>query len=543
MANAIFQVPIPHNEPTLDYAPSSPERVALKNALADASGKQVEIPLVIAGQRVSTGKTGRSIMPHDHAHVLGIYHKAGPDEVRRAVDAAKAAWHDWSRMPWEVRTAVFLKAADILTCRRRSEINAAAMLDLSKTVHQSEIDAIDELADYWRFNPFYMVQIMQPQPASIPSVWNMVEQRPLEGFVFAVTPFNFASISGNLPTVPAMMGNTVVWKPASSAVYTAYSIFCVLEEAGLPPGVINLIPGDGSGVGDAVLAHPDLAGVNFTGSTATFQQIWQAVGTDIRRYRNYPRLVGETGGKDFVFAHVSADIKALVTALIRGSFEYQGQKCSASSRAYIPDSIWPAVRDRLVDEVKTIRVGDVADFRNFMGAVIDAPSFKKIAGYIDLARSSSETAILTGGAYDDRTGYFVQPTVVLTRNPHHRMMEEEIFGPVLTVFVYPEKEYEKTLRLCDATSPYGLTGSVFAEDRRAIHTAANALRHAAGNFYINDKPTGAMVGLQPFGGSRASGTNDKAGSHLNLQRWVSPRLIKENFCPPTEFSYPFMEEK
>ena len=542
MTNAIFQVPVQHNEPVLDYTPGSPERAELKAALFQASGRQLEIPLVIGGQRRFTGNMGKIVMPHDHAHSLGVYHKAGPEEIGWAIGAAKTAWHEWSRMPWEVRAAVFLKAADILTCRRRAEMNAAAMLDLGKTIHQAEIDVVDELADYWRFNPYYMMQIMQPQPGSLPSVWNMVEQRPLEGFVFAVTPFNFASISGNLPTVPAMMGNTVVWKPASSAVYTAFSILRVLEEAGLPPGVINFIPGDGGSVGDAVLADPGLAGVNFTGSTATFQGIWQAVGANIRCYRNYPRLVGETGGKDFIFAHVSADVPALVTALIRGSFEYQGQKCSAASRAYIPGSLWPEVRECLVAGVKRIKMGDVADFTNFMGAVIDAPSFKKIVGYIELAKSSSETEILAGGGYDDRTGYFIEPTVVLTRNPHHRMMEEEIFGPVMTIFVYPETEYEKTLTLCDATSPYALTGSIFAEDRRAVHAALKALRYAAGNFYINDKPTGAMVGMQPFGGSRASGTNDKAGSQINLQRWASARLIKENFCPPTDFPYPFMTE-
>ena len=543
MSNAIYQVPVPHNEPVLDYAPGRPERRTLAGVIHKLSSQEIEIPLIIGGEEVRTGITAPVVMPHDHHHVLGSYHKAGQAEVLRAIEAANAAWHDWGRMPWEARAAVFLKAADLLTCRRREEMNATAMLDLSKTIHQAEIDAVDELADYWRFNPYYMMQIMQPQPPSMPSVWNMIEQRPLEGFVFAATPFNFASIAGNLPTAPAMMGNTVVWKPASSAVYTAYLIMRILAEAGLPPGAINFLPGDGQTVGDVALNHPELAGVSFTGSTATFQGMWKVVGANIERYRSYPRLVGETGGKGFVIAHASADVPALVTALIRGAFEYQGQKCSAASRAYIPDSLWPEVRDRLLAEMSTIKMGDVTDLRNFMGAVIDAPAFKRIAGYIDLARTSPDTQILTGGGYDDRVGYFVQPTLVLTHNPRHRLVAEEIFGPVLTAYVYPEAEFDETLRLCDGTSPYGLTGAIFAQDRRAVNQAAGVLRHAAGNFYVNDKPTGAVVGLQPFGGSRASGTNDKAGSALHLQRWVSPRLIKENFCPPADYRYPFVAEE
>jgi 1-pyrroline-5-carboxylate dehydrogenase len=445
-------------------------------------------------------------------------------------------------MPWEARAAIFLKAADILTCRRREEMNAAAMLDLSKTPYQSEIDAVAELADFWRFNPYYMMQLMQPQPGNIPSTWNMTEQRPLEGFVFAATPFNFASIAGNLPSAPAMMGNTVLWKPASSAVYVAYHIMRIFEEAGLPPGVINFLPGDGAAIGEPILAHPDLAGVHFTGSTRVFQGIWQTVGANISSYLSYPRIVGETGGKGFVFAHASADVPSLITALIRGAFEYQGQKCSAASRAYIPDSLWSELRDGLLSELSTVRVGDVSDFRNLMGAVIDAGAFQKIASYVELARSSPDTEVLAGGRYDDRQGYFIQPTVVLTQDPRHRLMEEEVFGPVLTIYVYPEAEYTETLRLCDTTSPYGLTGAIFAQDRRAVHKATQVLRHAAGNFYINDKPTGAVVGLQPFGGSRASGTNDKAGSVLNLERWVTPRTIKESFCPPADYRYQFMVE-
>jgi 1-pyrroline-5-carboxylate dehydrogenase len=542
MSNAIFQVPVPQNEPVFDYAPDSAQRAQIKHALHELSSREIEIPLIIGGEEVRTGNTGQSVMPHNHEHVLAVYHKAGMAEVHRAVEAAQDAWQDWSRMPWEARAAVFLKAADILTCRRRPEMNAASMLDQSKTVHQAEIDAVAELADYWRYNPYYMMQIFQPQPLNVPSVWNMVEQRPLEGFVFAATPFNFASIAGNLPTAPAMMGNTVVWKPASSVVYVAYHIMRLLEDAGLPPGVINFLPGDATTVANPLLVHPNLAGVHFTGSTTTFRHIWQTVGDNIGRYRSYPRLVGETGGKDFVFAHASADVPALVTALLRGAFEYQGQKCSAASRAYIPDSLWPKVRDLLLADLSTVKVGDVSDFSNFMGAVIDANAYQKIVNYIELARSSSQTEILAGGEYDDRVGYFVQPTVVLTTDPHHRLMEEEIFGPVLTVYVYPENEYEETLRLCDTTSPYGLTGSIFSQDRRAAHTAVNVLRQAAGNFYINDKPTGAVVGLQPFGGSRASGTNDKAGSPLNLERWVTPRTIKENFCPPIDYRYPFLEE-
>ncbi|MGD9047402.1 MAG: aldehyde dehydrogenase family protein, partial [Anaerolineae bacterium] len=409
MSNSIFQVPVPSNEPVVDYAPGTPERAELKYALQVLSEQQIEIPLIIGGRQVHTGHTGRAVMPHRHGHVLGTYHKAGHQEVLQAIEAAKAAWYDWSRMPWEARAAVFLKAADILTCRRRAETNAAAMLDLSKTAHQSEIDAIAEMADFWRFNPYYMMQIMQPQPGNVPSVWNMTEQRPLEGFVFAATPFNFASIAGNLPSAPTMMGNTVLWKPASSAVYTAYYIMRILEEAGLPPGVINFLPGDGSAVGDPILNHPDLAGVHFTGSTPVFRRIWHTIGSNIGHYRSYPRIVGETGGKDFVFAHASADVPALITALIRGAFEYQGQKCSAASRAYIPDTLWPDLRDGLLAELATVQVGNVSDFTNFMGAVIDGQAYRKIVDYIEFARSSSETEILAGGEYDDSEGYFVQP--------------------------------------------------------------------------------------------------------------------------------------
>jgi 1-pyrroline-5-carboxylate dehydrogenase len=480
-------------------------------------------------------------MPHNHGRVLGRYHKAGEGELLSAIQAANAAWREWSQMPWEARAAVFLKAADILTCQRRDEVNAVAMLDLSKTVHQAEIDAIAELADFWRFNAYYMMQILQPQPGSIPSVWNMLEHRALEGFVLAISPFNFASIGANLASAPAMMGNTVLWKPASSAVWVAYELLRVLEDAGLPPGVINFVPGDGAVVGASAFSHRELAGIHFTGSTGTFHRIWQSVGANIGAYHTYPRIVGETGGKGFVFAHSSADLPALATALIRGAFEYQGQKCSAASRAYIPASLWPSLRSQLVDEVATIGVGDVADLNSFMGAVIDRKAFDKIASYIELAQQGPDSQVLIGGGHDDISGYFVEPTIVQVENPHHRLMEEEIFGPVLSVYVYPDKDFAETLSLCDSTSPYGLTGAVFSQDRRAIQQASEALRHAAGNFYINDKPTGAVVGLQPFGGSRASGTNDKAGSPLNLQRWVTPRTIKESFCPPTNYRYPYQD--
>jgi 1-pyrroline-5-carboxylate dehydrogenase len=542
MSNAIFQVPLPQNEASLEYAPGTQERRDLKASLRQLSGQQIEIPLIIGGKETLTGDIGTCVMPHNHHHTLGTYHKAGIKEVQQAIIAARAAWLQWSRMPWEARAAIFLKAADILTCQQRSALNAAAMLDLSKTAHQSEIDIISELGDFWRFNPYYMMQIMQSQPRNVPSVWNMSEQRALEGFVFAVTPFNFASIAGNLPTAPAMMGNTVLWKPASSAVYTAHHLMCILKQAGLPDGVINFLPGDGGTVGDPVLSNPDLAGVHFTGSTGTLHGIWQTVGANIKRYRAYPRIVGETGGKGFVFAHSSSDIPPLIAALLRGAFEYQGQKCSAASRAYIPDRLWPDIRDQLLAELGTVKIGDIADFTSFMGAVIDASAFQRIAGYIALAESSADCEILAGGDCDDRIGYFVQPTVILTKDPHHRLMEEEIFGPALTIYVYPEQEFEETLHLCDETSPYGLTGAIFAQDRRAINKASNILRHAAGNFYINDKPTGAIVGSQPFGGSRASGTNDKAGSPLNLERWVTPRTMKESFCPPSDYRYRFMDE-
>lgn len=541
MSNGIYSVPDPRNEPILAYAPGSPERRALRAQMEKMSKEVIEIAPRIGGRAVQTGVTAESVMPHNHRHVLAVWHKAGPKEVAQAIGAALEAHRTWSRMPWEHRAAVFLKAADLLAGPYRMVLNAATMLGQSKTAHQAEIDAACELIDFWRFNPAYAEEIYRQQPRSSPGCWNYVDYRPLEGFVFAVTPFNFTSIAGNLPTAPAIMGNTVLWKPAPSAMYAAHFIMEVLETAGLPPGVVNLLPGMGADVGEPVLASPDLAGVHFTGSTATFQGIWETVGRNLRRYRAYPRIVGETGGKDFVFAHPSAEVPALATALVRGAFEFQGQKCSAASRAFVPVSLWPALEKALREQIVEIRVGDVADFGNFMGAVIDRAAFDKIRGYIDFARSSPDAEILVGGAFDDAKGYFIEPTLVLAKRPDLRLMREEIFGPVLTVYVYEDQEMDETLKICDQGSPYGLTGAVFARDRGAIATIAEALRHAAGNFYINDKPTGAVVGQQPFGGGRASGTNDKAGSVLNLLRWVSPRTIKETFVPPTDFRYPFMQ--
>ncbi len=546
MANAIMNVPYPENEPVLSYAPGSPERERIKQALKELSGRQIEIPLIIGGKEIRTGRLGDCRMPHDHRRLLGQYHKAGAREVNLAIRAALKARKEWAAMPWEARAAVLLKAADLLAGPYRMILNAATMLGQSKTVFQAEIDAACELIDFWRFNPSYLTQILAEQPDSAPGMWNMLEQRPLDGFVFAVTPFNFTSIAGNLPTAPALMGNTVIWKPASSAVYAASWLMKVLQEAGLPDGVINLVPGSGGQVGDPVMASPDLAGVHFTGSTAVFQGMWGQIGQNIHNYKCYPRIVGETGGKDFVFAHASADVPALVTALVRGAFEFQGQKCSAASRAYIPESLWKTVQERLMAEIASIAMGDVQDFRNFMGAVIDRAAFTSIKGYIDEAgsrKARAKSRIIAGGGCDDSKGYFIQPTVILCKDPRSRTMIEEIFGPVLSVHVYPDREYLKTLRLCDDSAAYALTGAIFAQDRAAILTAMSELSGAAGNFYINDKPTGAVVGQQPFGGSRASGTNDKAGSYLNLVRWTSPRTIKETFVPPISYGYPHMGAK
>ena len=543
MNNAVINTPYPVNEPVLDYAPGSPEKQAVKAALEALSSKQVEIPLVIGGECVTTGNMGKAVMPHDHQHVLATYHKAGPKEVQMAIDAAVAAQPEWQKFRWEERAAIFLKAAELLAVKYRADMNACSMLDGGKTVFQAEIDAACELIDFLRYNVAYAQEIYEKQPESSPGIWNFVQHRPLEGFVFAVAPFNFTAIAGNLPTAPAIMGNTVVWKPASSLVYTPWLFMQILEEAGLPPGVINFVPGSGGDVGDTVLASEHLAGIHFTGSTRVFQQMWKTIGGNIDNYRSYPRIVGETGGKDFVFAHSSADVPTLVTALVRGSFEYQGQKCSAASRAYIPVSLWPQVKEGLEDQIARIAMGRPEDFRNFFGAVIDQSAFDSISAYIDFTNKNAGADVIIGGGYDDSKGYFIEPTVILAEDPHFKTMVEEIFGPVLTIHVYEDEQFEETLDLCDTSSMYALTGAIFANDRRAASFAIGKLEHSAGNFYINDKPTGAVVGQQPFGGGRASGTNDKAGSAANLMRWVSTRTIKETFVAPTSFEYPFMGEE
>ncbi len=543
MFNGIFHIPQPVNEPCLQYAPGSQERTELKAKLKEMLGRQIEVPMIIGGEEVRSGELGDIRCPHDHHHLLGRYHQANTLFVTKAVDAAEKAKRQWGEMPWDSRAIVFLKAAELLAGKYRQTLNAATMLNMSKTPNQAEVDSACELIDFWRFNPHFMEEVYGDQPMSTPGVLNYMEHRPLDGFVMALTPFNFTCIAGNLPTAPALMGNTVVWKPASAAVLPAYFIMKILEEAGLPPGVINMVLGPGPVVGPPALNDIRLGGIHFTGSTYVFSTIWLAIGSDIRKYVSYPRIVGETGGKDFIFAHASADIDTLITALLRGAFEYQGQKCSAASRAYIPDSLWPEVKKQLAGQVGDIKMGDVTDFRNFMGAIIDRKAFETISDYIEYAKSSAEMEIIIGGGHDDSKGYFIEPTVVLSKDPKSKLMAEEIFGPVLTVYVYPENEYDQTLELCDQTSPYALTGSIFALERGAIVKAMNTLRYAAGNFYVNDKPTGAVVGQQPFGGSRASGTNDKAGSWLNLERWVSPRTIKETFLPPRDFRYPYMQEK
>jgi len=543
MFNGIFHIPAPLNEPCLQYAPGSDERVELKAKLKEMLGEQVEVPMIIDGEEVRSGQLADIRCPHDHHHILGKYHQADALFVTKAIDAAEKAKRQWGEMPWDSRAIVFLKAAELLAGKYRQTLNAATMLNMSKTPNQAEIDSACELIDFWRFNPHFMEEVYGDQPTSAPGVLNYMEHRPLDGFVMALTPFNFTSIAGNLPTAPALMGNTVVWKPASAAVLPAYFIMKILEEAGLPPGVINMVLGPGPVVGPPALNDIRLGGIHFTGSTYVFSTIWLAVGSDIRKYVSYPRIVGETGGKNFIFAHTSADVDVLMAALLRGAFEYQGQKCSAASRAYIPDSLWPQVKKQLLDQIGDIKMGDITDFRSFMGAVIDRKAFDTICDYIEYARNSTDMEIIIGGGHDDSKGYFIEPTIVVSKDPKSRLMAEEIFGPVLTIYVYPENEYDQTLELCDQTSPYALTGSIFALQRSAIVKAMNTLRYAAGNFYVNDKPTGAVVGQQPFGGSRASGTNDKAGSWLNLERWVSPRTIKETFLPPRDFRYPYMQEK
>ncbi len=541
--NSVPQVPAPVNEPVLSYAPGTPERALLKETYARMHGEEIEIPLIIGGREVRTGNTDVQVSPHEHGHVLARYHKAGAAEVKQAIDAANKAWKDWSNWPWEDRLAVFQRAADLLATRYRPILNAATMLGQSKTAHQAEIDSACELIDFLRFNTHFAQQLYAEQPFSGPGMWNRLDHRPLEGFVYAVTPFNFTAIAGNLPTAPAMLGNVALWKPAATAVYSGWYIMQILMEAGLPPGVINFLPGDPGPMTEAILTDRSLAGIHFTGSTAVFQMIWRQVGERIDQYRTYPRLVGETGGKDFIVAHASADPAALATAIVRGGYEYQGQKCSAASRIYLPQSLWPQVRELTLGMMEKIRVGDVSDYRNFMGAVIDRKAFDKITGYIKHAHAADDVEVIAGGTYDDSVGYFIQPTLVQVQDSAYQLMCEEVFGPVVSLYAYPDAEWEQTLQIVDQTSPYALTGAVFANDRAALLQADRALRNAAGNYYINDKPTGAVVGQQPFGGARGSGTNDKAGSILNLVRWISPRTIKETFAPPRSFEYPFLSEK
>ncbi|MCK4621121.1 MAG: L-glutamate gamma-semialdehyde dehydrogenase [Desulfuromonadales bacterium] len=542
--NAVIKVPVPANEPVYSYAPGTPERAKLKAALTELAAKKIEIPLIIGGKEVRTGKIGQVVMPHNHQHVLAEYHMAGEAEIEMAVKAAMDAKEEWEALRWEERAAIFLKAAELLAGKYRYQMNAASMLTTSKNAFQAEIDAACELIDFLRFNVYSAQQIYSDQPPISPTgLWNYVQQRPLEGFVLAIAPFNFTAIAGNLPTAPAIMGNTVLLKPASSCVYTPYLLMQILKEAGMPDGVINFIPGSGAQIGKICLPHKDLGGVHFTGSTGVFQNMWQTIGENIANYKSYPRIVGETGGKNFIVAHKTADLRKLSTAIIRGAFEYQGQKCSAASRAYIPASMWDALRKELGQDIAKIKPGPTDDFGNFFNAVIDKAAFASITEFIDYAKAAEDAEIIIGGNYDDSVGYFIEPTVILTSNPNFRTMEEEIFGPVMTLYVYPDAQFEETLELCDQTSPYALTGAIFANDRRAVSLALSKLENAAGNFYINDKPTGAVVGQQPFGGARASGTNDKAGSYLNLLRWVSTRTIKETYDAPENFEYPFMDEE
>ncbi len=538
-APGIFTPPKPQNEPIKSYAPGSPERAELQLRLKELETERITIPHVIGGKDVYSDETFEAVEPHDKKHVLADVSKGGPEHVEQAIAAARAAHEEWSTMPWHERAAIFLRAAELLSGPWRATLNAATMLNQSKTVHQAEIDAVAEMIDFWRYNAEFIVRIYSEQPYSPTGTWNRMEYRPLEGFVFAVSPFNFTCIGGNLSSSPALMGNTVVWKPASTAAFSAYYLMRLMQAAGLPDGVINLVYGSGSTIGSAALASPELAGIHFTGSTGVFNDMWHTVGANIGNYRNYPRIVGETGGKDFILAHPSADAEAVATAVVRGSFEYQGQKCSAASRLYIPSNIWPEVKERLVADVSSIKMGDVSDFENFMGAVIDENAYATHAQAIAEAKSAG-AEVVAGGSTDDSEGFFVQPTVIETDDKGFRLLRDELFGPIVTTYVYDEKRWDETLRLVDDTAPYALTGAVFANERSAIEEAHDALRYAAGNFYVNDKPTGAVVGQQPFGGARASGTNDKAGSPWNLIRWVSPRTVKETFLPATDYRYPFL---
>ncbi len=540
MNNAIYSFREPKNEPVLDYAPGSEERRLLEEELAAQSSKVIDIPLIIGGKEIRTGKTGKVVMPSDHSHVLATYHIASEKEVSMAIDAALKAKNDWMTLAWMERASVFIKAAELISRKYRYLINASTMLGQGKSVYQSEIDAICETIDYLRFNAYFASTIYSEQPLSESQSINRIEYRPLEGFVYTISPFNFTAIAANLNTSVALMGNTTVWKPATTSLLSNYYLMKIYQEAGMPAGVINFVPGKGSLISSVVLKHRDLAGVHFTGSNATFNTLWKQVTENLEKYKSYPKIVGETGGKDFIFAHNSANAGELAAAIVRGAFEYQGQKCSAASRAYIPRSLWPKTRELMLNMLAETKTGDVRDFSAIVNAVIDEASFDKIMKYIDMAKSSDKVTIISGGRGDKSKGYFIEPTVIVTENPHFITMEEEIFGPVMSIYVYDDERYEETLKLCDETSPFGLTGSIFSNDKYAMITACRTLRYAAGNFYINDKPTGAMVGQQPFGGSRASGTNDKAGSHLNLLRWISPRTVKETLVPPTDFRYPYM---
>ena len=543
MSKGFYKVPAPVNELVKSYAPGSPERKELQSKLSELRSQVIDVPMYIGGKEVRTGKTGKLTPPHDHQHLLGNYHKGDKTHVKQAIDAALAAKAKWTDLSWEHRASIFLKAADLLAGPFRSRINAATMLGQSKSAYQAEIDAACELIDFLRYNVSFMSDIYKQQPNSGPGMWNRTEQRPLEGFVFALTPFNFTAIAGNLPSSAALMGNTVVWKPSNTQIYSANVIMQVFMEAGLPDGVINLIYVSGPEAGEVIFSHPEFAGIHFTGSTAVFQDIWKTIGNNIQMYKSYPKIVGETGGKDFIIAHRSADARAVATGIIRGAFEYQGQKCSAASRAYIPGNLWNDIKQILLDDLATIKMGPTEDFSNFINAVIDEKSFDKLTGFIDRAKNDKDVEIITGGTYDKSVGYYIAPTIIVTKDPKYITMCEELFGPILTLFVYDENKFEETLELLDSTTLYSLTGGVFAQDRYAIDLATKKLVNAAGNFYINDKPTGAVVGQQPFGGARASGTNDKAGSMINLLRWVSPRTIKETFVSPTDYRYPFLEKE
>jgi 1-pyrroline-5-carboxylate dehydrogenase len=542
MNNSIFRFARPLNEPVLNYAPGSDERTAIENELKRQSETVIDIPLIIGGKEIRTGDVGTVVAPHNHAHVLATYHKAGSAEVAKAIEAAMEAHKKWSQLAWEERAAVLLRAGELIAGKYRYLINAATMLGQSKNAYQAEIDSACELIDFLRFNVHFASEIYSVQPDSNTQAINRLEYRALEGFVYCVSPFNFTAIAGNLNASPVLMGNVTVWKPATTAILSNYYLMKIFQEAGLPEGVINFVPGQGSVISEVVLNSENLAGIHFTGSTGTFNGMWKTVSANLEKYRSYPKLVGETGGKDFIFAHSSADKKSLITALIRGAFEYQGQKCSAASRAYIPESLWAEIKDELKLKTEELKQGAPEIFSNFVNAVIDEKSFDSITAYISKAKESNRAEILVGGGSDKSTGYYIQPTVIVTSDPHFVTLEEEIFGPVLTIYVYKDGDYETTLELCDKTSPYALTGAVFAGCRYAVETAKCKLRYAAGNFYVNDKPTGAVVGQQPFGGARASGTNDKAGCHLNLLRWVSPRTIKETLTPATDYSYPFLAD-